>query len=324
MTIPPPPDPTEADASPTGERLQRVLASRGVASRRASEDLIVAGRVTVNGKVVTELGTRVDPAKDTIRVDGKSLRRPKPRFIVLNKPSGFITTASDERQRWTVLDLVKSPERVYPVGRLDRDTQGLLLLTNEGEIAHRVTHPRYGLAKEYHVITSRRPTDLQLQRVRDGIWLDDRLVEPTECRLMRETNEGIVVRVVLHEGMFHVVRRMMDAVGIEVEKLRRVRIGPLSIQGIPLGAWRDLTPGELVQLYEAIGLGAAEAERLNAIRPIQIKPVGGFAHGSAGNDQDQRGGGSPRPGNRSPSPGRGQDAVRSPASHRDRRPRRGR
>src|SRR5688572_19528187 len=201
---------------PAGERLQRVLAQRGVASRRASEMLITGGRVQVNGKVVTELGTRVNPVKDEIRVDGKPVRRQRPRFIVLNKPSGFITTVSDERKRWTVMDLVDVPERVYPVGRLDRETQGLLLLTNDGMVANRVMHPKYGLAKEYHIITNKRPTDRQLQRVRDGIEVANRLVVPDECRLLREGPEGIIVKMVLHEGLYHVVRQIMETVGIDV------------------------------------------------------------------------------------------------------------
>ncbi|HVL24697.1 MAG TPA: pseudouridine synthase [Thermomicrobiales bacterium] len=303
----------ERDDAPAGERLQRVLAARGVASRRSSEQLIVDGRVQVNGATVTELGTRVDPLNDEIRVDGKVLRRQRPRFILLNKPSGFITTVSDERKRWTVMDLVDVPERVYPVGRLDRETQGLLLLTNEGTVANRVMHPKYGLAKEYHVITNKRPTDRQLQRVRDGIEVAGRMVVPDECRLLRESPEGIIVKVVLHEGLYHVVRQIMETVGIEVVRLRRVRVGPLTIQGIPSGAWRDLTPGELSQLYEALGLPAEDAERVNMRRPQQLSPTGGFHHpGSSGPQRGpagQRGGG---------------QAPRPPAEHgghdRDRRP----
>ncbi len=263
---------------PTGERLQRVLAQRGVASRRASEELITDGRVQVNGRVVTQLGTRVDPMKDEIRVDGKPVRRQKPRFIVLNKPSGFITTVSDEKQRWTVMNLVEVEERVYPVGRLDRETQGIILLTNVGEVANRVMHPRYRLAKEYQVITDRKPNDRQMQTLRDGILIEDRVVVPDECRLLRETPEGIIIKIVIHEGLYHVVRQMMESVGINVVRLRRVRIGPLSLTGIPNGAWRDLTPGELVQLYEAVGLPTQDAEEMNTRRPQQLTPVGGFQH----------------------------------------------
>jgi len=322
---------------PPGERLQRVLAQHGIASRRASEEVIKAGRVTVNGTVVTEMGTKVDLVKDTIRVDGKPLRKQKPRYLILNKPSGFITTANDERQRWTVMDLVNVKERVYPVGRLDRETQGLLLLTNDGVVANRVMHPRYGMTKEYHVVTDRRPSDEQLQDLRDGILVNGRLVVPNECRLLRETREGVIVKIVLHEGLYHVVRTMMEKVKIDVLKLRRHRLGPLSIQAVPLGAWRDLTPGELLQLFEALGLPSEDAEKANARRQIQLQPVGGFTHPYAESDAPGppagASSGSSRPApagrpasgtqSRPSSPGRANDA-RSSSSHRDRRPRRGR
>lgn len=349
------------DDSPNLERLQRVLASRGVASRRAAEQLMIAGRVTVNGRAVTELGTKVDPIGDVIRVDGQVVRQPKPRYILLNKPTGFITTVKDERSRWTVLDLVEVPERIYPVGRLDRETQGLLLLTNDGELAHRVMHPRYRLAKEYHVFTGKRPTDNQLQRLRDGVDIEGRRVKPDEARLLREGAEGIVVKVVIHEGLYHVVRRMMEIVGIDVERLQRVRIGPLRVQGIPTGAWRDLSPGELDQLFEAVHLPAEAAARVNGLRTIQLNPVGGYHHRAGSGDgaerrpsstpPDQRPPRTPNPGSprtderrggerrdRRQQPGSTHDRQqrgrpgsrppgpprRSPAGDRDRRPRRGR
>lgn len=347
------------DESPNLERLQRVLAARGVASRRASEQLIVDGRVSVNGRAVTELGTKVDPVADVIRVDGKTIRQPRPRYVLLNKPSGFITTVKDERERWTVLDLVQVPERLYPVGRLDRETQGLLLLTNDGELAHRVMHPRYRLAKEYHVSTSKRPTDAQIQRLRDGIDIDGRFVRPDECRLLREGAGVVIVKVVLHEGLYHVVRRMMEIAGIDVERLQRVRIGPLRVQGIPSGAWRDLTPGELDQIFEAVHLPMEAAARINGLRTIQLTPVGGYHHNAGSQDAergpaaparapapgapkpaerrpDERGGGEGRdrrakPGGTHdrhqrgrPRSGRSGAPGRSPAGDRDRRPRRGR
>ncbi len=268
---------TDVASPEQGERLQRVLSQRGVASRRASETLITEGRVKVNGQVVTELGTRVHPTKDQIVVDGKTIGRQKPRYIVLNKPPGFITTTNDERSRWTVMDLIDVQERVYPIGRLDRETQGLLLFTNDGEVANRVMHPRYRLSKEYHVVTDRRPSDGQLHELREGVLIDDALVVPDEVRLMRETAEGIIIRLVLHEGMFHVVRRMMDKVQIDVVKLRRHRIGPIAVSGIPVGAWRDLTPGELEQLFEAVGMSREEADKANARRPMQLDPIGGYS-----------------------------------------------
>jgi pseudouridine synthase len=299
--------------------------------------MIRNGRVSVNGTVVTEMGVRVDPVTDEIRVDGRMLQRQKPRFLMLNKPSGFITTASDERQRWTVMDLVKVPERVYPVGRLDRETQGLLLLTNDGTVANRVMHPRYGLTKEYHVITDKRPTDMQLLKLNDGIWVNGRLVEPDECRLLRETREGVIIKMVLHEGLYHVVRNMMETVGINVVTLRRVRLGPLLIQGIPQGSWRDLTPGELSQLFESLGLPAESADKINARRTMTLEPVGGFFHTvAAGENAPPTSRPASRPAHSGPrigprpssdttrtsrSSGRAHDGPRSSTSHRDRRPR---
>jgi len=242
------------------ERLQRILAARGVASRRAAEELITAGRVTVDGKVVRELGTKADPSRAQIRVDGKLLRTQRPRYLILNKPRGYITTTKDERDRRMVMDIVKVAERVYPVGRLDRDTEGLLLLTNDGDVANRVMHPRYELDKEYHILTLARPSDAVLQRVRDGVVVNGHRVVPEEFRILRQSPEGLILKMVVHEGTYHLVRNVMDAVGIPVERLRRVRVGPLGLAGLPVGAWRDLTPGEQTTLFEAIHLERETAE----------------------------------------------------------------
>lgn len=261
--------------SPRTERLQRVLAARGVASRRGAEELIRAGRVSVDGQVVTELGTKVDPDRAAIRVDGKPVRRQQFRYVLLNKPSGFITTTSDERGRQTVMDLLPSGVKLNPVGRLDRDTEGLLLFTNDGEVANRVMHPRYELTKEYIVVTPVKPPERAMQQVRDGIALDGKRVVPHEFRVVRETAEGVLLSVVVHEGMNRVVRRLMDEAGIPVEKLRRTRIGPLSVAGIPRGGFRDLTSGELASLFESLHLtrgeeqapGARAARRTAPARP---------------------------------------------------------
>jgi 23S rRNA pseudouridine2605 synthase len=236
------------------ERLQRILAAAGVASRRASEQYILDGRVSVNGKVVPTLGTKADPTVDDIRVDGKPLRPQTPRYVMLNKPRGYITTTSDEKGRRTVMELVPSKERLYPVGRLDRETEGLLLLTNDGVVAHRIMHPSFGLEKEYEVLTPELPSPHVLAGLRSGVRIDNRLVEPSEARVLRETDRGVVLRLTLHEGMHHVVRRMMDEVEIPVISLRRTRVGPLTIRGLPTGNSRDLRPGELASLFEALGI----------------------------------------------------------------------
>jgi 23S rRNA pseudouridine2605 synthase len=253
----PPGEPGKQD----GERLQRVLASSGIASRRKAEDLIRSGRVSVDGKVVTELGTKVDPLRARIRVDGKPIRRQPFRYVVMNKPSGFITTTNDERDRRTVMELLPTEPRLFPVGRLDRDTEGLLLFTNDGDVANRVMHPRYGLTKEYLILTPARPPEQIMNRVRTGIEIDGKQVVPHEFRIVRETAQGVLLSIVIHEGMNRIVRRIMDSVGIPVKNLHRVRVGPLSVSGIPRGAHRDLNRGELASLLQAVHLERGASER---------------------------------------------------------------
>lgn len=243
------------------ERLQRILASHGIASRRAAEQLIVDGHVTVNGVVVRQLGTRANPVTDRIEVDGRVLQPTRLRYLMLNKPAGYITTVKDERDRRTVMDLVDTKERVYPVGRLDRHTEGLLLLTNDGTLANRITHPRYEIDKEYQILTDRRPSESTMAAVRRGVRIDDHLVVPREFRILRETDDGIELRLVIHEGLNRVVRKMMDRHDIEILRLRRTRIGPITLGRLPIGAWRDLKPTETNALAEAVGLDALDVER---------------------------------------------------------------
>jgi 23S rRNA pseudouridine2605 synthase len=242
------------------ERLQRIIASHGIASRRASEQLILDGKVKVNGKVVRELGAKADPTKDHIEVEGRLLQAQPHRYLMLNKPSGYITTVSDERSRRTVMDLIDIRERVYPVGRLDRETEGLLLVTNDGELANRITHPRYEIDKEYQILTHLRPSEPTMGEIRKGVRVDGSLVVPSEFRILRETAEGIELKLVIHSGLNHVVRKMMDRHGIEIARLRRTRVGPISLGRMPVGQWRELKAGEVGGLYEAVGLNAAEME----------------------------------------------------------------
>lgn len=236
------------------ERLQRILSAHGIASRRASEQLILEGKVKVNGKVVRELGTKADPSVDRIEVNGRPLVQQRLRYIMLNKPSGYITTVSDERNRRTVMDLIDTSERVYPVGRLDRETEGLLLLTNDGTLANRITHPRYELDKEYQILTSVRPSDAAMAAIRKGVRVDGTLVVPSEFRILRETAEGIVLKLVIHEGLNRVVRKMMDQHDIEILRLRRTRVGPITMAGVNVGQWRELRNAEIAGLFEAVGL----------------------------------------------------------------------
>ena len=259
------------------ERLQKVLAAAGVASRRAAEQLILDGRVTVDGETVTELGTKVDPETARIAVDGKPIPSQRMRYIMLNKPGGYITTLSDERGRRTVADLVDVPERVVPVGRLDRPTMGLLLFTNDGEVAHRIMHPRYKIEKEYEVLVDGFPPPAVLQRLRAGINIDGQKVIPEEVRPLRQTTEGLLLKVVIHEGRNRIVRRMFEAVNYPVLRLVRTRVGPIQLGNLPRGAWRDLTEGELEQLREALRLD--EEPVVERPRSREARPRGRDGHG---------------------------------------------
>ncbi len=233
---------------PGGERLQKVLAATGWGSRRTCEELIAEGRVTVNG-VVAELGRRVDADHDLIAVDGAPVGvKPGLVYYLLNKPAGVVTTAKDTHDRRTVVELVPSDPRVFPVGRLDRDTEGLLLLTNDGELAHRVTHPSHGVDKEYLVHVQGRVSQGTLRTLRDGVELDDGITAPAEAS---QPSPG-VLRLTIHEGRNRQVRRMCDAVGHPVLRLVRTRIGPLVDRSLRPGDWRELSTGERKALTEAV------------------------------------------------------------------------
>ena len=241
----------------TSERLQKVLAAAGVASRRAAEEMILEGRVTVNGRVVTELGTKADPAVDHVKVDGKRIRvAAAPRYILMNKPRGVVVTREDPQRRPTVYVLLgtRVSEPVVPVGRLDFDSEGLLLLTNDGALAHRIAHPSGGCQKEYEVKVSGVPTPAKIAKLSRGVLLDGVRTAPATVELMETTPErdgvggNAWLRVVLGEGRSRQVRRMMETVGHRVSKLRRVAIGPIRDARIPPGGFRDLTPAEVAAL----------------------------------------------------------------------------
>lgn len=230
-------------------RLQKVLAQAGIASRRAAERLIAESRVMVNGKTVTEMGTKVDPATSEIKVDGRRVKAAeRPRYILLYKPAGVVTTASDPQRRPTVIQLLAGiPERVYPVGRLDYDTEGLLLLTNDGDLAARLTHPRHGVERTYEARVAGLPDDAALERLRSGIPLDGRRTLPADVTLInrgKRDRDGIV-RLTIREGRNRQVRRMLEAVGHPVRSLTRTRIGPITDRRLKPGQWRELTRSEL-------------------------------------------------------------------------------
>ena len=236
---------------PLGDRLQKVLAHAGVASRRTAEDLIAAGRVTVNGEIVTEMGRRVLPT-DGVSVDGVAvLGAERLIYLMLNKPTGFITTTNDPEGRPTVLALVRSDQRIYPIGRLDWDTEGLLLLTNDGELANRLTHPRFGVEKEYHALVSGYPNQIALRRLTEGMVLEDGKTEPAVVKRLRQDKDGIWIGITIHEGRNRQVRRMLDEVGHSAKSLIRVRVGSLLLDDLPSGAYRPLTTAEVASLRAA-------------------------------------------------------------------------
>lgn len=238
----------QSAALPQGERLQKVLAMRGWGSRRVCEDLIAAGRVTVNGEVAV-LGRRVDPEIDKVEVDGAPLGvKAGLVHYLLNKPEGVVTTASDPQGRPTVVDLVPAEPRVYPVGRLDVGTEGLLLLTNDGDLAHRIAHPSHGVEKEYLAEVEGVPSSGAVRRLRDGVELEDGMTAPAK---VSQPNPG-VLRITIHEGRNRQVRRMCEAIGHPVHRLVRVRIGPIRDAQLRPGEWRELDQQELKALIEAV------------------------------------------------------------------------
>lgn len=234
---------------PGGQRLQKVMAAAGWGSRRTCEDLIAAGRVTVDGEVAV-LGRRVDPDHDRIEVDGVPIGvRPGLVHYLLNKPEGVVTTAHDTHGRPTVLDLVPAEPRVFPVGRLDLDTSGLLLLTNDGDLANLIAHPRHGVDKEYLAeVVGGRVSAGALRRLREGVQLDD---GPTAPARVSQPEPG-VLRITIHEGRNRQVRRMCEAVGHPVRRLVRTRIGPIADRSLEPGAWRELTVAERRALRDAL------------------------------------------------------------------------
>lgn len=233
---------------PTGERLQKVLAAAGVASRRRCEEYIAQGRVTVDGQVA-ELGRRVDPTRDLIELDGAPVAvAPGLVHYLLNKPAGVVSTASDPQDRPTVTALVPDEPRVYPVGRLDMDSEGLLLLTNDGELTHRLTHPSFEVPKEYLASVSGDLSRGALRRLRQGVELDDGITAPATV----STPGPGLLRIVIHEGRNRQVRRMVAAVGGQVTRLVRTRIGPLADPDLAPGRWRRLAPGELRAIEQAV------------------------------------------------------------------------
>jgi len=237
------------------ERLQKILSQAGIASRRASEQLMLEGRVAVNGVTVRELGTKADPARDDIRVDGRRIKiAERRRYLLLNKPRGYVTTRSDPQRRPTVLDLLHGVrEYVYPVGRLDYDSEGLLLLTNDGDLAAQLTHPSHGIARVYEARVLGVPDAHDLDRLSRGLVIDGRRTQPADVTLAptRRGASGATLVITIREGRNRQVRKMCEAIGHPVDQLRRIAIGPITDQRLKVGSWRDLTEGEVAKLRRA-------------------------------------------------------------------------
>ncbi len=226
----------------------------GVTSRRKAEELIVAGRVSVNGRRITDLATQVDPQKDVVRIDQKRIEpESKKEYVLLNKPKGVVTTTRDERGRKTVMDLVNSKSSIFPVGRLDLNSEGLLLLTNDGELAHRLMHPSYKITKVYRVMLDRAFKEADFKALTRGVKLDDGVTAPCQARYY--TSQLSRVEIIIHQGRNRQVRRMFEALGYRVHSLKRVEYGPLMLRGLDRGKYRRLNPLEIMLLKKAVKLG---------------------------------------------------------------------
>lgn len=245
------------------ERLQKILAHAGVASRRASEALIEAGRVSVNGKVVRELGTKADLSEDLVQVDGRTIREVQDKvYYVFYKPVGVVTTLSDPEGRPTIAKYLEEvPERVYPVGRLDYDVEGALIVTNDGELAHSLMHPRFGVRRTYLAKVHGVPAGEQIERLLSGVRLEDGRAKALEAGLHSRTPKNTWVRLVVAEGRQHLVKRLMEAVGAPVQKLFRADYGGIDVQGMRPGELRELTRAEVEKLRGQAGKKAEASQR---------------------------------------------------------------
>jgi 23S rRNA pseudouridine2605 synthase len=244
-----------------GERLQKVLAAAGVGSRRDCEELIREGRVEIDRKSVTELGTRVDPLRQEIRVDGELLRQPKRQYFAVNKPIGVVTTNDDPSGRSRVIDLVPTEERVFAVGRLDRSSEGLILVTNDGEFANRITHPRYGVEKTYLVRVAGAPDHEQLARLKKGVHLAEGFARAASIAVKKQHGQSTDLVIVLNEGRNREIRRILARVGHKVLTLKRVAVGPIKLGDLPIGGWRRLMPNEVESLLEVAKEKRRDAKR---------------------------------------------------------------
>ncbi len=237
-------------------RVQKIIANVGIASRREAEKMIEEGRVTING-VPAKLGDKADPEKDHIKIDGKLLKVKKTEnvYIILNKPKKVMCTTNDPEGRQTVLDLLKGiKNRVWPVGRLDYHSEGLVLITNDGELSLRLTHPKYKIEKVYEVKVKDLPDEKKIEKLKKGIWLEDGKTAPCEISFIKKTTENSWFRIILKEGKKRQIRRMFHAIGHDVMKLKRISMGPIKLGKLPVGSFRFLTEREIINLKKLVGL----------------------------------------------------------------------
>ncbi len=259
-------------------RLQKAIADSGLASRRKAEEMIVQGRVTVNGRIVRELGTKIDPERDHVKVDGRHLKPVPPQvFVMLNKPKGYVSSLSDPEGRQTIADLLPGVGlRVFPVGRLDYDSEGLMLLTNQGELAQALLHPRYHVPKTYLIKVKGVLTDEEIASLERGVELEDGRTGPAVVKKIRKAEENSWLEITIHEGRKHQVKRMLETVGHPVIKLTRVKFGPLSLRDLQPGHYRHLTD------REANALRALVRSRLTAPPAPSVAVSGSRGRGGAG------------------------------------------
>jgi 23S rRNA pseudouridine2605 synthase len=238
------------------ERLQKVISHAGIVSRREAERLITEGRVAVNGCIVTQLGTKVEPTRDKINVDGRLVKSfPGKVYVLMNKPAGYVSTLKDPQERPVVTDLLdRINTRVFPVGRLDYDAEGVLLLTNDGELAHRLQHPRYGISRTYEVKVKDVPANSELSSLRKGVRLEDGITLPAKAKFLKKTTINCWLKITLYEGKNRQVKRMCAAIGHPVLKIKRVSLGPLSLGDVSRGKYRHLTQDEVKELYALVSL----------------------------------------------------------------------
>ena len=236
------------------ERLQKFIANQGICSRRKAEEYITSGRIKVNGNVIMELGTKIDPNKDVVEVDGKKISNiaGKKVYILLNKPIGYVTTTRDQFNRNTVLDLVNVKEKVLPVGRLDMYTSGAIILSNDGDFIYKITHPKYEVEKTYNVTLKGQVTDEEIEQLKNGVQIENYVTGKAKVKILRIDKEKDLSRVelIIHEGKNREVRKMCEAIGRKVLALHRTKIGNISVKDLRLGTWRYLKPNEIKSLLD--------------------------------------------------------------------------